>query len=78
MYSYRRKVIALDTKVQVIKSTDSLSFDVWLRADDVPASKAVNFVFYYESIDNSSDSKIRYGSRFNVDIHLRIYRYLQT
>ncbi|XP_067931715.1 trafficking protein particle complex subunit 8-like [Watersipora subatra] len=47
--SSSRKVIPLDTKVKTIKPNESLNFDIWLRAQDLPCSKAVNFVFYYES-----------------------------
>ena len=59
MLCWCRKVIALDTKAETIKPTSSLSFDVWLKADDIPASKGINFVFYYESIPETADAKIR-------------------
>lgn len=57
MHIYRN-VIALNTKKEILKPTESLSFDVWLRADDLPATKAVNFVFYCENVENNN-GKIR-------------------
>ena len=52
-------MIALNTKSEVLKPGENISFDIWLRSDDLPGKKAVNFVFYCESSGEQNDSKIR-------------------
>jgi len=53
-------VIALDTRVATLSPADSLDVELWIRAEDTPMSKPLNFLFYYELADDSTGTKIRY------------------
>lgn len=51
-------MIALNTKSDSLAAGEHISFDIWLRSDDLPGTKAVNFVFYCEAGDQI-DKKVR-------------------
>lgn len=83
-----RKVIRIGAPENVLKMADSLTFDLWLRADDAPSIKPVNFIIYYESVEESGE-KVRYRRRqfsaeqtvvltkFDARINLVLALYLQ-
>lgn len=54
-----RKVIPIPCPDGPLVAPASVKFDLWLRADDSPSVKPINFIIYYEAADESPD-KIRY------------------